>query len=446
MNNQEWVKTFIHANPLVAKQVIEETLIDDTQAKNDVLYDWDCWARPDQQFVIPDGKDTVLILCGRGWGKTRRLSALAIELLKDPHNRIMLMAADYNNLYEGNFMGPAGIIDSLHPTVRDEIISTNRFNKQKLTLQYPDGGFIFSRSAEAFDKTRSGEANILLLDELAAWQYPEQGFDAAQAVLRSSGETKTYIATTPRPIKLIRELAKDDYVHLVKGTTYDNYFLSPQYVERLKRRFSNRLFRQECLAEILDDNPFALFMRKDIDSQRLSPSFLSKAEDKLTRIVIGVDPAGSTSANSDETGIVCGGVDNNGHGYVIEDRTIKGTPHQWGSAVVQLYHHYKANAVVVETNFGGQMVEHTLKTIDKSIYVINSHASRAKDIRAEPVAALYEQSKVSHIGYLAELEDEMCEWDPTDKTMRSPNRLDALVWALRDLMISNSSDFFVELV
>ncbi len=433
------IRGLIHTNPLEAKALIAGLFKHNQELLDDILYDWDLWVRPDQQIELAEGKDTTLLLCGRGFGKTRFVSQKCIELAKNPENRVLLMAADFGNLKKSNFLGPAGIISCLHPSIEYE------FNKADLILSLKDGGTIISYSAEAFDKTRSAEASHAVLDEVAAWQYAQQGLDAAQALLRSGKNPHTYIATTPRPTQIVRDLIKSPSVQVIKGTTYDNYFLTPKYVEALKEKLTDRMFRQECLAEVLDDNPYALFKRESIDTKRVSAGKLATIQQDMAKIVIGVDPAGSTNATSDMTGIIAAGIDANDHGYVIEDRTIKGTPNEWGSAAVQLYHKYKANSIVVETNYGGDMVEHTIKTIDPNVHVTKSHAARAKDIRAEPVAALYEQGKVSHVGMLKELEDELCEWDPTDKTMKSPNRLDAMVWALRDLMLNNNN-FFVDII
>ena len=429
LNSNQIIRDFIHSNPLIAKQSINKIFADDTKARDDILHNWDLWVRPDQLIQAPPGKDTTLVLCGRGFGKTRFVSEKAISLAKDPDNTVLLMAADFGNLKSANFLGPAGIISCLHPDTEYE------FNKSDLTLELAGGGKIFSKSAEAFDKTRSGECSHAVLDEIAAWMYAKEGLDAAAALMRSGMNPHTYIATTPRPTQVIRDLVTSPLVHVVKGTTYDNYFLTPKYVAALKAKLTDRLFRQECLAEVLEDNPYALWKRENIDAKRLSAGDITSITEKLIKIVVGVDPAGSTNKNSDETGIVCCGIDRDGHGYVLEDKTIKGTPDQWGGAVVQLYHKYKANAVVVETNYGGDMVEHTIKTVDRNVKIVKRSASRGKDIRAEPIAALYEQRKVSHVGVLKELEDEQCEWDPTDSKAKSPNRVDALVWALRELML-----------
>ena len=441
--NQAKVRAFIHEQPLHAKKLIQRLFTEDEEASDDILYNWLLWARDEQLIELPDDKDTVLLLCGRGWGKTQWLSESIIEYcLEVPGNRAMLMAADYDNLYNANFMGPAGIISLLSPTIREEIKQEGGFNKSKLTLQFPNGSFIFSRSAEAYDKTRSGEAGALFIDELAAWQYPEEGFDAAQAVLRSGGKTKTLIATTPRPLPLIKKLAKDAKVHLVTGTTHDNYFLSPEYVERLKRRFSERMFRQECLAEILDDNPFALFKRVDIDSARISVGEIARLKNRLTQIVVAVDPSGGKGENHDDVGIVVCGRDKEGHGYILEDATFNASPKEWGERAVQLYHKWEANKILAEKNFGGEMVVHTITTIDSTVATETCNASRAKDIRAEPISALYEQHKIHHVGAFPPLEDEMCMFDPKDKKQKSPNRLDAMVWGIKDLLLQPTLDFF----
>jgi predicted phage terminase large subunit-like protein len=212
-----------------------------------------------------------------------------------------------------------------------------------------------------------------------------------------------------------------------RGRTQDNYRnLSPVFISTIISKYEGtRLGRQELEGEFLDDNPEALWKRVDIDQNRV------RSIPELSYVVVGVDPAATSKTGSDDTGIIVAGKDDNGHYYVLGDYTIHDTPQAWGTAAITAYHKHKANLIIGETNNGGEMVEHTLKTIDPTIPFKAVHASRGKATRAEPISALYEQGKVHHFGNFPELEDQLCEWVPGVE--KSPDRLDALVWALSKL-------------
>ena len=188
-------------------------------------------------------------------------------------------------------------------------------------------------------------------------------------------------------------------------------------------------YRQEILAEDIDEIPGALWTRASIENNRVSEA------PELVRVVVGIDPKASVEADS-ETGIIVAGVDANGHGYVLADRSIDASPEQWARRAVQAYHDFEADRLVPEVNQGGDMVISVLRMVDNSIPIKPVHASRGKATRAEPVAALYEQGRVHHVGNFAQVEDQMCSWQTGDK---SPDRLDALVWALTELIVRHSN-------
>jgi predicted phage terminase large subunit-like protein len=204
--------------------------------------------------------------------------------------------------------------------------------------------------------------------------------------------------------------------------------LSPIFIQRVKERYAGtRLGRQELDGEILDDNPYALWQRAVLDEQRV------KQAPQLNRVVVGVDPAVTGNEDSDETGIIVAGKGVDGHYYVIDDQTMRGSPNEWALMVVKCYQTHKADRIVAEVNNGGDMVEATLKTVNRSLSFRAVHATRGKAIRAEPIAALYEQGKVHHVGTYPQLEDQMCEWIPNEPDQKSPDRMDAMVWALTEL-------------
>ena len=424
MNSVETVRKFIHENPRIARDVIARLFNDDDETKNEILHDWRLWARPEQQFNISDLYTAILLLCGRGWGKSHWLSnAIVDDALSAPNRRLLLMAADYNNLKKVNFLGDSGIINTINPNLEYE------FNKVDLTLTFANGSQIVSYSAEAYDKTRGSQFHNAYLDELAAWQYAVEGLEAARLVLRLGSNPRMFIATTPRPTPVIKQLAVDERTLVIKGLTADNYFLPPSYLEELRRTLTDRMFRQECLAEILDDNPYALWQMAQIDRDRVSKA------PELRRIVVAIDPAVTSNEESDETGIVVMGLGYDNKGYVLEDCSMSAaTPDQWAKRAIEAYYKWGADRIVAEVNQGGDMVETVIRNADRSMPPVRKvRATKGKELRAEPIAAFYERGEVCHVGRHDLLERQMTEWNPTSKG-RSPDRIDALVWAATELM------------
>jgi phage terminase large subunit-like protein len=269
-------------------------------------------------------------------------------------------------------------------------------------------------------------------DEMAAWRYVE-AWDQAQFGLRLGRHPQAVITTTPRPTKELRELYKDPATFVTLGTTYDNRAnLAPAFFDKIIRRYEGtRMGRQELHAEILEDNPNALWKRADIDSARILPVDLPE----LQRIVIGLDPSVSDSAEHDLAGIVAvgrGAGQWRDHGYVLADKSILATPLGWARQTIALYGDLKADRVIGEINNGGAMIEVTLRVVDPNVSYKQVTASRGKLTRAEPCASMYEQHRMHHVGMFPGLEDELCDYDQlSDKP--SPNRMDALVWAHYEL-------------
>lgn len=427
MDSYERVRQFIHSNPRIAKDVISRMFFEDELTKNDLLHDWKLWARPEQRFTFDKYYTAILLLCGRGWGKSHWLSnAIIDDALSADNRRLLLMAADYNNLKKVNFLGDSGIISCINPNIDYE------FNKSDLTLTFENGSQIISYSAEAYDKTRGSQYHNAYIDELAAWQYAEEGLEAARLVLRLGLNPRLFIATTPRPTPVIKSLAADDRTMVVHGKTGDNYFLPQSYLSELQRTLTDRMFRQECLAEILDDNPYALFQMSHINRDRV------QRRPELRRIVVAVDPAISANEDSDETGIIVAGLGFDNHAYILEDCTVSSaTPEEWRRAVIGAYEKWEADRIVAEVNQGGDMVEHVLRSGRPETRIppiLKIRASKGKAIRAEPVAAFYERGEVHHVGTHLHLERQMTEWDPVN-SKKSPDRLDALVWAITELLV-----------
>lgn len=293
----------------------------------------------------------------------------------------------------------------------------------------PNGSRIKGFSAEKPDRLRGPQHHHAWCDELAAWSNPET-FDQLQFGLRLGDFPQIMVTTTPRPTKIVKELIKDPDTVITRGSTYENKDnLAESTLVTLRAKYENtRLGRQELFGEVLDDNPGALWTRTGIESSRIKLADLPP----LTRVVVGVDPAVTNTENSDSTGIVTCGMSADGHYYVLDDNTLKASPQEWATVAVNAYERHKADRIVAETNNGGDLVIHLLQQVKPTVATKKVTATRGKQLRAEPIAALYEQGRVHHVGYFASLEDQMCEFEPGTNA-ESPDRMDALVWALTEL-------------
>jgi len=335
------------------------------------------------------------------------------------------------------FEGESGIISVLN---RYGIYSDSDYNRSRNAYVLPNGSRIKGFSAEKPDRLRGPQHHGGWADELAAWQYPE-AWDQYLFGLRLGDEPQTVITTTPRPTPIIKGLIKDQNTLVTRGSTYENADnLAASTLITLQQKYAEtRLGRQELYGEILDDNPGALWTRSMIETSRVTTI------PPLMRVVVGIDPAVTSGEDSDSTGIVAAGMSNDGHFYILEDATIKASPQIWAEKAVSIFEAHKADRIIAETNNGGDLVLHLLQQVKPTVPVKKVTASRGKAVRAEPIAALYEQGRVHHAGYFALLEDEMCEWEPgiSDK---SPDRMDALVWALTELSEgSNTLNFLSSL-
>jgi len=386
-----------------------------------VLHDWTLWARPDQ--LPPAGDWFVWMLRGgRGSGKTRTGAEFVIDRARSGARRIALVGQAKGDVRDTMIeLGDSSILRCSPPWFRPQ------YEPSKRRLTWPNGCVAVAYSGDEPDQLRGPQHDTAWVDELAKFKYPQQTWDNLEMGMRL-GDPRVVITTTPRPIPLIKKLLTDPRVVDVRCSTYDNIYLAEQFLTRVKSMYEGtRLGRQEIYGEVLDDNPRALWKRNDIESSRVVK------QPDLQRIVVGVDPEAESGAESAETGIVVVGIATvNGlvHGYVLDDVSLRATPDVWARAVISAYNRHKADAIVVEVNNGGEMVTHTIRTVS-SVNCKSVRATRGKYTRAEPVAALYEQGRIHHVGFFPELEDQMCEWSPEQK---SPDRMDALVWAVTELM------------
>ncbi len=386
-------------------------------------YCWQLWARPAQ--LPPDGDWRVwLYLGGRGAGKTRAgAEYIRAQVAARAARRIAIISPTAADARDVIVEGDSGLLAICPDGERPD------YEPSKRRLTWPNGAVATLYSADEPKRLRGPQHDLLWADEMAHWRYPET-WDMALMGLRIGGDPRAIVTTTPKPVKILKELMADPNTVTVRSSTYENLpNLAPMFREQIVARYEGtRLGRQELYAEILDDNPDALWQRKDIEATRVL-----KAPD-LVRVVVAVDPQARNEPASAETGIVAAGKGADGRAYVLDDLSIKATPETWAQRAVTGYYRHRADRLVGEVNNGGDMVEFTIRTVDPKVAYKAVHASRGKQIRAEPVSALYEQGKVSHVGMFSELEDQLCEWVPGDK---SPDRLDALVWALTELMLDD---------
>lgn len=406
-----------------------DALIDElgVQGQRTLMYAWDCWRRPKQ--ATPVGEWRVwLIMAGRGFGKTRTGAEFVREQVSSGRaKRVALVGATAADVRDTMIEGDSGLLGVFPPDQRP------RYEPSKRRVTFHNGATATAYSADEPDRLRGPNHDLAWADELAAWRYPE-AWDQLMFGLRLGDKPRVIVTTTPRPIPIIRRLLalQDDSVYVTRGSTYENAAnLASDFLNEMRRRYEGtRLGRQELFAEILDDVEGALWNRQMIEEARVD------RHPDLTRIVVAIDPAVSAGEDSAETGIVVAGVGVDKQGYVLADLSRRGSPVEWATAAINAYHQHNADVIVAEANQGGDMVKHTLATVDRSVPVRLVRASRGKRTRAEPVASLYEQRQVHHVGFLATLEDQLCSWVPD--ISQSPDRLDALVWAMSELMVTGA--------
>lgn len=358
------------------------------------------------------------------------------QAITNPKTRWAVVAPTSADVIDTCFEGESGIISVLE---RYGMFDENAWNKSRSAYILPNGSRIKGFSAEKPDRLRGPQHHGAWCDELAAWASPET-FDQLQFGLRLGDNPQVIVTTTPRPTKIVKEILKDPETIVTRGSTYENKDnLAASTLVTLQNKYENtRLGRQELFGEILDDNPGALWTRAGIESARIKLENIPP----LIRVVVGVDPAVTNTETSDSTGIVTAGLSADGHYYVLADNTLKASPQDWAMKAVQAFELHKADRIVAETNNGGDLVVHLLQQVKNTVPVKKVTASRGKLVRAEPIAALYEQGRVHHVGYFGEMEDQMCEYEP-GSGMDSPDRMDALVWALTELSEgSNVVSFF----
>lgn len=376
---------------------------------------WDLHAREKQR--LPETDFFIwLLLSGRGFGKTRTGAETVRQWVRE-NQYVNLIGATADDARDIMVEGESGILAVCPRHERPE------YKKSDRKLVWPNGAISLIFTADEPERLRGKQHYKIWADELGSWRYP-QAWEQAMLGLRLGSKPQGVVTTTPKPTSLILSLVNDPRNIVTTGTTYENRNnLAAGFFDYVIKKYEGtRLGRQELNAELLTDSPGALWKREDIDRARVL-----QAPD-LSRVIVGVDP--SATSGGDEAGIVtCGNTGE--HYYTLADDSVQGSPDTWARAAVTAYYRHKADCIVAEKNNGGEMVESVIHQVDPNVNVRLVWASRGKATRAEPIAAIAEQGRDHHVGTFATLEDELCMWVPGDA---SPNRLDAKVWAMTEMM------------
>jgi len=376
---------------------------------------------------------TWLVLGGRGAGKTRlgaewvRAAAYGTTPYAERrHRHIALIGETEHDVREVMIEGVSGLLRISPRDQRALWFPTRR------RLEWPNGAVAQAFSAEDPEQLRGPQFDAAWCDELAKWRRAGDAFDMLQFGLRLGARPRQLITTTPRPTALIKRLIADPRTAVTRAATHANAaHLSPAFLDEIVQRYEGtRLGRQEILGEIIEDRPDALWSRAMIEAARV------RATPPLARIVVGIDPPAGSRQGSDACGIVAAGRAEDGTIYVLEDATAAGlAPAGWAARAIAVYRRHEADTLVAEVNQGGEMVRAVLRQVDASVPLKTVHATRGKWVRAEPVAAMYAQGRVKHVDPpFAELEDQMCDFGVNGLSDNiSPDRVDALVWAVTEL-------------
>lgn len=396
-----------------------------------LLTEWYAKARDKQLITDEDKYNIQIFLAGRGFGKTLTLSYDAtIYCLLNPNSIVGVIAPTYSDLKKIIFQGESGLLN----IIDRDLMANSGYNKTDNQIDFYNGSKIIGFPAIEPDRIRGNNFHRAYCDELASWRYRET-FDNLMMALRLGDSPKCIITTTPRPTELIKELAVRADTKVIRGSTFENADnLAPSTIQMLKERYEGtRLGRQELYAEILEDIEGALFNSANIEQNRVD------VLPEMQRIVVSIDPAVTSKSSSDETGIIVAGRGIDNHYYILDDKSGIFSPDVWIKRSIELFYKYEADRIVCEVNNGGDLIEKLLRIQDANVPYTSVRATRGKILRAEPVSSLYERNLVHHHKYFKELEEQMCSY--TADTIKSPDRLDSLVWALTNLQSSGRAIF-----
>lgn len=402
-----------------------------------IIREWFGSAR-ESQYPLRPLRSTWLVLGGRGAGKTRLGAEWINGLVRgfspfslSRYGLIALVGETYADVREVMIGGPSGIASiARHDRPRYEVT--------RKRLLWSNGAVAQAFSSEHPDGLRGPQYEAVWADELSKWRLAEECFDTLQFGLRLGTRPRQLITTTPKPIGLLKRLIADPAVDVTQMKTGDNAAnLAEGFLTAINERYAGtRLGRQEINGELISDRQDAHWNRDMLEKAA------RMGRKEIGRIVVAVDPPASSGKSSNACGIVAAGLDEAGHGVVLADDTAQGLkPAAWAARAIDLYHRLGADCLVAEINQGGEMVESVIRSVDPDVPVKPVRARRGKWLRAEPVAALYQQGRIRHAGRFEELEDEMCNFGPGGLSAgQSPDRVDALVWAISELMLGRGTE------
>jgi predicted phage terminase large subunit-like protein len=421
------------------KQLISrlyQTLCSESKRRHNLksCYIWRNHARPAQ--IEPSGNwSTWLIMAGRGFGKTRTgAETIRSWVSSGRAKHICLLGGTIDEVLKVMVMGESGLLSVTPPSEKP------RFERSKGQLIWPNGAVATFYSAHNPEKLRGPQFDAAWIDELAKFPDPKAVWDQLRLCLRLGTHPRTIITTTPKPHPLLFKLVQQQNVFVTRGQSFENAaHLSQEYIKDLHDHYlGTALGAQEIEGQLLDIKPSALWSLSLIEKARISKSNAPLPE--LIRVVISVDPAVTGTQQSDETGIIVAGCDAQGYAYILEDLSAQMSPSEWADTAVRAYHTYQADVVVAEVNNGGDLVENLIRGCDRHVSYRAVRATRGKVIRAEPVAALYQRGRVFHKKIFSQLEEQMLSFTPeSGRVNSSPDRVDALVWAVTELLLSASS-------
>jgi len=415
-----WLRNLLDLPRSKAEKIIKA--LSDEQAEA-LKTDWIFSARNAQ--YEPDGFWKLWIIdAGRGFGKTRSGAEwVKKNAIERKIERQALVSSTNGDLRKVMIEGESGIL---------AVCPGARYSSQRQTVYFPNGAIAEGYSAEEPNRLRGPQFGAAWCDEVSSWKYDQDTWDNLQFGLRLGQNPQVLISSTPKPRPLYKKLLKIAD-HVSRGSTFDNEAnLASSFIEVIRKNYEGtRLGRQELFAELLEDVVGALWNREIIK--------YGSTEDYV-RKVVAIDPATTSTEDSDKTGIIVSGLGADGLGYVIGDFSCRVSPKEWCTRAVNLFHAHSCDRIVAETNNGGDLVEALLRTIDPKIPFRKVTASRGKRTRAEPISSLYEQGKIKHEKPFDELEDQMCNWVP-DSGMDSPDPMDAMVWAFTELMLKPQREY-----
>ncbi|NNM76661.1 DNA-packaging protein [Sphingomonas sp. ID1715] len=399
---------------------------------------FEAWAHEGQIEPSSEGWRTWLMQAGRGYGKTRAGAEWVARLALGQSCRIALVGATIDEARAVMVEGESGLLSVLSRLKRRVV-----WEPAMKRLRFPNGSVVQLYSGENPDGLRGGTHHFAWCDELAKWAKPEESWDNLQMALRAGMRPRALVTTTPKPIPLLTRIKSDPLTIVTRGRTGDNVVLEDHFLSVMRATYAGtRLGRQELDGELIEDLEGALWTRGLLEASRHAPLDFARDERVVTRVVVAVDPP--VSEQGDACGIVVAGLGGDGVAHVIEDASVSGkSPVGWAEAVSGAARRHGADRVVAEVNNGGKLVTDLLHQVDPGLPVKAVHASRGKVARAEPVAALYERGLVRHAGAFPQLEDQMCGFvigGDYKGPGRSPDRADALVWALTELMLVSRAE------